>query len=252
MMTENDRDAELLRSDPEALVLKYQETVEIIVKKYIQSGLFTATEFEDTVQDILAALLVRIPAMQSQYNGTSLFKTYFSVIVRNICLKKYREDRKEVDIVKEDVAGVAEQNVLENKDIIEHEVRRFKTILSLYHKQRPKLLLCLKLYYKIPITPEDIRLWYPACNDDDHALLLKHFGSSFHHMRDIVVYELVTPIMNRNERKSNSVDALRKWTDSKVRDIIEVLNGDPKKANYTTETLKILVDDFFSPFLLEK
>jgi endonuclease III len=71
-------------------------------------------------------------------------------------------------------------------------------------------------------------------------------------MSDLEIYRTITPIMNKIEEKSNSVDALRKWTDSKVREIIQVLNGNPKKADYSTETLKILVDDFFSPFLLEK
>jgi RNA polymerase sigma factor (sigma-70 family) len=251
-MTENDRDVELLRSDPQALVVKYQETVKIIVKKYIQSGMFKAIEFEDIVQDINAALLIKIPAMQSQYNGKSLFKTYFSVIVRNICLKEHRRAWKEVGIVQEEVRSVFEQNPVEKKDVFEQEVRRFKTVLSLYDRQLPKLLLCLKLFYKIPISPEDIRLWYPACSAEDHALLIKYFGSSYHQMSDLEIYRTVTPIMNKNEEKSNSVDALRKWTDSKVREIIQVLNGNPKKANYTTETLRILVDDFFSPFLLEK
>jgi RNA polymerase sigma factor (sigma-70 family) len=232
--------------------VKYQETVKIIVKKYIQSGLFKAIEFEDIVQDINAALLAKIPAMQSQYNGKSLFRTYFSVIVRNICLKEYRRSWKDGGIIHEEVRSVFEESPVEKKDVFEQEVRRFKTILSLYDKQRPKLLLCLKLFYKIPISSEDIRLWYPGCDDEDHALLMQYFGSSYHQMSDLDIYRTVTPIMNKNEGKSNSVDALRKWTDSKVHEIIQVLNGNPKKANYGAETLKILVDDFFSPFLLEK
>ena len=58
--------------------------------------------------------------------------------------------------------------------------------------------------------------------------------------------------MNKNEKKSNSIDAVRKWTDSKISEIIQLLNGNPKKMNYNEDTLKTLVDDFFSPFLLEK
>jgi hypothetical protein len=81
---------------------------------------------------------------------------------------------------------------------------------------------------------------------------MEHFGSEFEGKDDVEIYRIITPIMNKNEEKSNSVDAVRKWTDSKIHEIIEVLNGEPKRANYTQDTLKILVDDFFSPFLLEK
>ena len=250
-MTDNDRDVELLRSDPHALLLKYQETVRIIVKKYIEAGMFRAPEFDDIVQEINVSLLAKIPAMQRQYNGKSLFKTYFSVIVRNICLKAHRRGQKDIDFLQEDLSVYFVENTHEKRSVIEHEVRRFKTVLSLYDTQRPKLLLCLKLYFRIPMTPEDIRLWYPECSGEDQASLMRHFGLNYDQLSDIDIYKIVTPIMNRNEKRSNSVDAMRKWTDSKVREIIDLLNGRPKRTNHSVETLKILVDDFFSPFLLE-
>jgi RNA polymerase sigma factor (sigma-70 family) len=251
-MTDNDRDVELLMSDPNALLLKYQETVRIIVKKYIEGGMFRAAEFDDIVQEINVSLLAKISAMQRQYNGKSLFKTYFSVIVRNICLKAHRRGDKDIDFIQEDLSGYFVENAHERRSAIEHEVRRFRTVLSLYDTQRPKLLLCLKLYFRIPVNPEDIRLWYPECSGEDQALFLRHFGLNYDQLSDIDIYKIVTPIMNRNEKRSNSVDAIRKWTDSKVREIIDLLNGRPKRTNHSAETLKILVDDFFSPFLLEK
>jgi DNA-directed RNA polymerase specialized sigma24 family protein len=251
-MTDNDRDVELLRSNPHALLLKYQETIRIIVKKYIEAGMFKAPEFEDIVQEINASILAKIPAMQRQYNGRSLFKTYFSVIVRNICLKAHRRGQKDIDFLQEDLSAYFVENSHEKRSVIEHEVSRFRTVLSLYDRQRPKLLLCLKLYFRIPMTPEDIRLWYPECSGEDQAILMGHFGRKYDQLSDIDIYKIVTPIMNRNEKRSNSVDAIRKWTDSKVREIIDLLNKRPKRTNHSVETLKILVDDFFSPFLLER
>lgn len=251
-MTDNDRDVELLRSDPQSLLLKYQETIRIIVKMYIDGGMFRALEFDDIIQEINVSLLAKIPAMQKQYNGKSLFKTYFSVIVRNICLKAHRKGQKSIDFLQEDLSKYFVENTHEKRSVIEHEVRRFSTVLSLYDTQRPKLLLCLKLYFRIPVTSEDIRLWYPECNGEDQASLMAHFGLNYDQLSDINIYKIVTPIMNRNEKRSNSVDAMRKWTDSKVHEIIDLLNGRPKKTNHSVETLKILVDDFFSPFLLER
>jgi RNA polymerase sigma factor (sigma-70 family) len=251
-MTENDKDIGLLRSDPHALILKYQETVKIIVKKYILAGVFRASDFEDIVQEVNMALLAKIPAMQLQYNGTSLFKTYFSVIVRNICMKEHAKTNREVKIEQKDITGFIDRAHVEEKIVLEKEIQRFRAILSLYYRQRPKLLLCLKLRYRIPLTPEDINLWNPKCSFSDREMLLENFGSNFDRKDDVEIYKIITPVMNKNEKKSNSIDAVRKWTDSKISEIIQLLNGNPKKMNYNEDTLKTLVDDFFSPFLLEK
>lgn len=243
---------ELLRSDPNSLIIKYQETVKIIVKTYIIRGIFKATELEDIVQEVNASLLSKIPAMQSQYSGMSLFKTYFSVIVRNICLKEHARAGREITADQKNSAGFIDPRHSDEKFIFEHEIQRFKTILSLYYSQRPKLLLCLKLHYRIPLTPEDIDVWYPTCSSEDRSILLEHFGSRFDEENDAEIYKIITPIMNKNENKSNSVDAVRKWTDSKIHEIVDVLNGTPKRLNYNEEALRTLVDDFFSPFLLGK
>jgi DNA-directed RNA polymerase specialized sigma24 family protein len=251
-MTENEKDIQMLRTDPGGLILKYQETVKIIVKKYILAGMFKPSDFEDIVQEITSALLVKIPAMQSHYNGTSLFKTYFSVIVRNICVKEHAKFKKEITADQEDTGGLTDRGHGEENILFEEEAQRLRNILSLYYRQRPKLLLCLKLHYRIPITHEDIRLWYPQCGSQDCDMLLKHFGVNFDMQNDVEIFRTLTPVMNRNEGKLNSVDAVRKWTDSKIHEIIKLLNGNPQRRNHNEETLKILVDDFFSPFLLEK
>ena len=72
-MTENDKDIALLHSDPHALILKYQETAKIIVKKYIPPGVFKPSDFEDVVQEVYAALFAKIPATIS-YNGCRFSK----------------------------------------------------------------------------------------------------------------------------------------------------------------------------------
>ena len=251
-MTDNEKDITLLHSDPHSLLLKYQETVKIIVKKYIIAGMFKASDFEDIVQEVSSTLLVKIPAMQAQYNGMSLFKTYFSVIVRNICLKEHVKFKKEIAAEQQEIDGLIDRGHGEDKILIEEEVRRFKNILSLYYRQRPKLLLCLKLHYRIPLTYEDLSTWYPQCSLQDSETLLRHFGIPFDNEDDLEIFKTLTPVMNKNENKTNSVDAVRKWTDSKIQEIIKLLNGTPQRRSHTEETLKILVDDFFSPFLSEK
>ena len=251
-MTQNEIDIDLLHRDPHTLLVAYQETIKIIVKKYIEGGMFRASEFEDIVQEINAGLLPKIPSMQAHYNGISLFRTYFSVIVRNMCLRMYRTRKREIEIVEEKEDDARGQNVIENMYLIEDLRRRFKEVLGLYGKQTGKLMLCLKIYYRIPLVSQEILNWFPHLSLNDRQTLLDRFGVGYEPMSDSEVYGILSPIMNREENKTNSVDALRKWTDSKIEEIIEVLNGEPKRSAHTKETLKILVDDYFSPFLGEK
>ena len=251
-MTENEKDIELLHKNPNALVLKYQETVRIIVKKFILSGIISRADFEDAVQEALSEVLTKIPTMQKQYNGMSLFKTYFSVIVRNSCMREFAKARRKNIVHQAEIPDDGETDTVDKKISLEEEIRRFKTVITLYYKQRPKLLLCLKLHYRIPLNAEDIRRWNPDCSSSDHAKLIENFGSNFDAKDYAEIFRIITPIMNRHENKNNSPDAVRKWIDSKIDEIIDLMNGVCKRTNYDDETLKTLVDDFFSPFLLDE
>ena len=251
-MTQNERDVDLLQKDPHALLIAYQETIKIIVKKYIEQGMFRPSDFEDIVQEINAGLLRKIPSIQVHYSGISLFRTYFSVIVRNMCLQMRRTQRRELEAAEEKGDDTHGQNEIENMYLIEDLRRRFKEVLNLYGKHTGKLMLCLKIYHRVPIRSQDIMDWLPRLSVLDRDMLLDRFGGGYEEMSDSEVYGILCPIMNREENKSNSVDALRKWTDSKIGEIIDVLNGEPKRSSHTKETLKILVDDYFSPFLGER
>jgi RNA polymerase sigma factor (sigma-70 family) len=252
MMTDNEKDIEMLLSDPRGLISKYQETIRIIVRKYIASGLFKPAEFEDVVQEVNVSLLAKMPAMQAQYNGISLLRTYLSVIVRNICLKEHERLRRNSEVDLETIDEIVNHDRVEDRLALAREVRRFKTIVELYRKQRPKLLLCLKLRYRIPVTQEDLVGWFPQLHHADRSELLHRFGDNYDEVGDHDIYKVLTPIINRLEEKANSPDALRKWTDSKIQEILRLLNGSREQAKHTSETLRTLVDDFFSPFLIKK
>jgi RNA polymerase sigma factor (sigma-70 family) len=249
LTTENEQDVELLRTNPKQLIVKYHKMVEIVVKKYISTGMFEATEFDDIVQSVMESLLSKLPAMQRQYNATSLFKTYLAGIIRNICLKLYHKNTRRVKSVELDGSVQSEPDDLTDRHLIDHVVSRFRVVVGLYHSQRPKLLLCLKLYFRLPVVAQDIRLPYPLCTPADLESLLRSFDGKYETMNEYEIYEIVTPIMNKYERKSNSADALRKWTHSKIQEIIRILNGDPPRFNFDKETLRILVEDHFVPFL---
>jgi len=248
-MTENDKDVELLRTNPQQLIVKYQIMVEIIAKKYVASGMFAASDLDDVVQSVNESLLTKLPAVQRLYNGTALLKTYLSGIIRNVCLKLYHRNMQGVKTVQLDESIHSDPDGLTDTQLIDHAVSRFRVIIDLFHSQKPRLLFCLKLYFRVPIAVQDIRSLYPQCTSTDLGRFLGPFRGNYERMNEYEIYETVTPIMNKYEGKSNSADALRKWTNSKIQEIILILNGNPPRFNFDKETLQILVEDHFSPFL---
>jgi hypothetical protein len=245
-----DPDFLLLQSDPQGLVLAYQGMVEIIVRKYVRSGMFSNESYTDVIQTVNAELLERIRTIRANYNGTTLVKTYVSAVIRNICLKLHEKGM----YVKSFDPPVIEK-LLTPIDMIDRysvgQARRaYWAIMQQFGRDLPKVTICLKLRYHITLEREDILLWYPECSPVLITQLTAHFGANPAHLTEKDTYAFVTPIFNAVEKKNNTSDALRKWTTYKVLEILNLLNSSIPHAAFDEGSLRILVEDYFSPFLL--
>jgi hypothetical protein len=245
MGSENEDDVALLLHEPQSLILKYQEIIKIIVRKYISSGMFKPEDFEDTVQTINQLLIQKIPAIQKQYNGSSLLKTYFSAIVRNICLKKFEKDKRELPTTSLDELNLSSGEDITNRLEIEYHIKRFGSILRLYSKKEEKLVFHLKLYFRFSQTSENIKRYFTACSVEDERTLLNLFGGDYTSLSIQEIYKQITPFLNKYEGKSNTADSARRWIDSKVDEIITLLNGNPPQFKYDKEALKLLAERYF-------
>jgi hypothetical protein len=247
-----DPDYLILQTDPKGLVLAYQDMVETIVRKYIRSGMFTVESFSDAVQTVNTELLERMPSVQKHYNGSSLVRTYVSAVIRNICLRMHM---KKMYARPSDAPPI--NNSLEMIDEVDRfsidQARKvYRAIMQQFGKDLPKLIICLKLKYQIRIQREDIIRWYPGCSPVLMSQILDRFGSDYASMTERESYEFATPIFNAAKNKSNTPDALRKWTTDKITEIVSLLNGSLPPAAFDDQTLRILVEDYFSPFLLKE
>jgi hypothetical protein len=110
--------------------------------------------------------------------------------------------------------------------------------------------MCLKLRYHIALEREDILHWYPGCSPVLISQLIAHFGVNPVQLTEKDTYAFVAPIFNAAEKKNNTPDALRKWTASKILGILDLLNSSIPHAAFDEGSLRILVEDYFSPFLL--
>jgi DNA-directed RNA polymerase specialized sigma24 family protein len=251
---ENEIDTKLLRSDPQGLVLRYQSMIRIIVRKYVASGMFDHASFEDVVQSVNTALLRNIVRAQVQYNGSTLVKTYISSIIRNICLQLHHIEERTMPTERFDENDFPRPNHIEERLAIAHAIAVFRAILQQFdhNGKLPRLLLCLKLWYRIPLESDDVVRWNPQCSTVDLRNLLSSFGSRYDRMPHREIFRVFTAFANKASKKENSDDAVRKWTHEKIAEILELMNGSPPTASFDEESLGALVEDYFSPFLLNE
>lgn len=249
MASRNEEDARLLHHDPRALLTQYQPTISIIVQRFVASGMIAPEEKADLMQTINERMLRdKLRNMQAQYNYTAYVSTYFSKIVYNLCLEWQRQTKREPVFERKrelhEIEAAHEDERGWNNVVIAHEVQRLKTILRLFGKSRAKVELCLRLLFRMPLPAAEVRAHFSACTNAEIASLLAGFGGEYEHMTDKEVYVRATPFFNRHEGKNNSPDALRKWTQLKLEEILALLNGGMNRTNYERETLQILLQKY--------
>ena len=236
---------ELLKSNPEQLVLNIQSLIDSTIYKFIQSNKFVQKDYDEIKQEVNEKLLVRIPKIRNQFNGRSLLTTYLITVIRNICHDIYRKKNSEpVFIDYEDVITEQKDDDVDISLIFEEEKTRLNRILELYFDERGKLIFCLKLKYRIPFTFRDMKMAIPLADIKEYELFsnkIKPYISA----TDSLIYDGLTVIFNKHENKNNSMDALRKWISKKINEIICMLNNNSGKYNYTEETLQILFEMCF-------
>jgi RNA polymerase sigma factor (sigma-70 family) len=243
---------DLFRRDAGAFLVGYQETLRIILRVYVQCGMFRPQEVDDVLQTINEELLHRLPSIQTHFNGTSSLRTYLDAIIRNLCIDICNARNRQPRVVPLDDFKAASHTSITDRYDIEHARLVFRAILKQfdYKLELPRLLFCLKLRYRIPPKAEDVLKWYPGCSKRDLARLLNSL-QNYESLTDLEISERITPWLNIAAGRENSPDAILRWTRDRIRDILDLLNGSPPTASFDEETLIILVEDFFSPFLLK-
>lgn len=242
----NQTEVDLLYNNPHALIENYQNIIQIIVQKLIRRELFKAHDREDVIQFINEKMLTeKIKKIQAQYNGSTYLTTYFSRIVQNLCFEYRRKFNQQPTIEFDESKFYSSPDF--NEMLIKDELRHLAAILKLFNRSRKKLELCLKLISRVEISQNDILSYYPDCNAVELSNLTNRFGRDYYDMLDKEIYAFITPFFNKCEKKNNSVDAIRKWLDEKTGEIIDLLNGKPRYANYDKETLIILVQKYYEP-----
>lgn len=237
----NEKDIELLHNNQKQLILDLQGLIDIVINQFIGAGKFIYSERHEIKQHINVELLNRITKIQDQYQGKSLLRTYLSVVIRNICNEIVRNKTKLNHVSFEDITIVEENNENSNSLIFEEEIFRLRKIFGLYYKQKNKLILCLKLKFKMIFNIEDFRNFNINITQSEFEKFVDATHPYFE-CSDSKIFEALISIFNKYEHKENTSDSLRKWVADKINDIIEILNGNPPTSKYDKETLQILFE----------
>jgi len=241
---QNQIEVNLLYNNPNEMLKNYQNIIQIIVQKFVGKRLFNAFEKEDVSQFINEKMLTeKIKKIQAQYDNSTYLRTYFSRIVQNLCYEYRRKFKQQptIELDENEFSSSPDFNEL----VIRDEFKRLAAILKLFKNSRNKLVLCLKLISRVEIADDDLLSYCPKCDSDKLRNLTGRFGEDYYDMKDLEIYNIITPFFNKCDGKNNSVDALRKWLDAKITEIIKILNGNPPQASYDKETLKILVQKYY-------
>lgn len=244
-MNLNDKELDLLYNNSNDLLIHYQFVIQIIVSKFIKRGFIHISEKDDFIQVINENLLIKIPKIQQQYDGSTLLKTYISVIVRNICLEEIRKQAKdqtsEIDDCDNKIIADERSDYLV---IVNQEINRLNVILRLFYDKRWKLEFCLKVIYRISLVIDDFLKYCTVCNSSKIKELINKINPP-KEIPEKDLYIEIQPFINKCDNKNNSSDAIRKWLKLQIDNVIDLINGKTNKSYYNRESIQILFEKYF-------
>lgn len=235
-------DITLLKNNKHEFILRCQRIIEFIVKRFVTSGMFTSGQFQDTVQSVNEELIRRLESVERNYNGSVLLNTYMNVVIRNICLRIHEHNRTRISMepLTDELPSHSHDHL--NAIVIQEEYRQLALALRLFGAKREKIVLCLRIYFRLSIPEQELRTFFTLLSPDDLSFLQQRFGENFDDTLEIDNFNAVAPFINAQEQNATTGASLRRWTLEYVSRIIALMNGNPPVKAHTKETIKILLE----------
>ncbi|MCK9407894.1 MAG: hypothetical protein WCX28_04170 [Bacteriovoracaceae bacterium] len=210
----------------------------------MKTGMFAPTQFDDTVQTINEELINRLHRIEQNFNGSVLLNTYMNVVIRNICIRIHEKSRTEIktEPLTDELIPHDHGNI--HSLMFQDEYRRLAIVLKLYGAKQSKLKFCFKIYFRMPVTGLDVDSTFDTATGVEREYLLQHFGNTFDDTLEIDNFNILAPMMNKQERNNTTGSSLRRWTLEHLSRVIKLLNGTPPVKTHTKETVKILFEQF--------
>jgi len=242
-MEQNDREIWLLNNDPAELLGIYQDLIKIIVRKYHRMGYVAGRYTEDLIQEVNRKLFERIQKIQKQYNGKSKLRTYFSVIIRNICLEEMRKQSKIEEPQSPDYHILDQVELPIDNFLIRQEYERYQKVLKFLFKDRARFIIMFRFIMELKISSDLILSLFPSTTSEDIEKLVQSLNPTTE-MTHKAKFKQLSFDLNILEKHMTSPDSLRKWFASRSIECLELMNGDPPRSAYNIESLQLLCEKY--------
>jgi len=247
----NDIAYEMLKKNPHQLICtpEFQQSILKIVRKFKQKGGFSRDSEADLTQEITTRILEqRIRYLQKNYDPAyGNLKQYFEKIVYNIAIElvnvSNRRQKIHQTIDFDNAPQIASYNDAKQELILD-ELQKLQKFFVKFHRQKPKLMLLMKLYSRTIINPSDILDFKPTATPEEIQKILNTFGQNYAIYDDSYLYGQINGLINDVEGKKNSSDALRKWLSNRLTDLSTWMNRQ-SSLKYDKEALRNLIQLFF-------
>lgn len=237
-------DITTLRQHPDEFIIGCQPLIQLCVGYYVRKKMFAERDTEDLVQSVNEKLIVQLPAITAQYNGSSDLQTYMSVVIHNICLKLNRDRYVAHEALPIDDLPSRSTDDPSSGIQIRQEVERLRVILILLYRKRNKFLLCAKYYYHLPVTENDIRRTFLSIQYDDINSLLRLNDPVSGPKTLVEIFSVLSGMFSKYEKSKTDLNSLRRWTVRTIDEVIRQLNGDPPEYAHDDDSLKDLIDEY--------
>lgn len=245
-MQDDQAEVLLLATQPYELLIRYQPVFEMITRKFARNGYYPFGDCSEMLQLVNEKICMHIWRISGRFDGRVLVRTYLSAICRNIIREHIRSSRHRVDLLRQNVAGESCFQLPVYAGIIfREEFKRLDKILFLMGPSRNKMLLTMKVVYRIPVSMGDFLAFDPEARDFVSESMIEILNRDAG-LKDKDVYRLIMPLFSRGENQISHPDTIRKWFNYKTMDIIRLMNGSPPRASYAYDTLQILVEKYFA------
>lgn len=232
----------LLVGNRTAFILRSQRIIEIVLRTFIGSGMFSREEFSDLQQSVSEEFIRRIPLIERNYNGTASMATYVNAVVRNICLDIHQRRQNTLETVPlDDVEQESEDGAVLTSILVNEELHLLQTALGMFNDHREKTTVCLKIFFKLPVQREEIQQCSPLLPSQDIDAVYRRFSTGSLDTNESEDFDALAPYMNRQESKTTSGASLRRWTQEQLTRIIAVLNTG-RRRSHTKETIGTLLE----------
>jgi DNA-directed RNA polymerase specialized sigma24 family protein len=248
-MNDNEEDVRLLHQHPDALLVKYQELFKMTVMEFIRSKLVRVDEYDEVIQTINLEMLENLPTIRRNYDGRARLRTYVTKLATNTCLKFARDRKVHVGLEAVKKNPHVASDSASHAALLSEAADLFHATLDLFGPRLPRILVLLKLYCKLNISMDDVSVAYPGASARAAANLVKHFGTDYSGLKEKIILEKAAPSLNALEGTRLTAESYRRSINMLVREMCVLLNGNPPTSSFDYDDIKILVEDFFYPFL---